>query len=127
MPGEVAAGRHGVVTTVLYTQASGPLKNRHARALVTEAAQNGVQLVRTRKVPLHGKLVAWDDDDLVITSLNWASAAVDPDFRWGDIGVHICAPGVAAAASEQLVELFPELVEGFGEIRYPRSPEKTAG
>ena len=39
MQGEVAAGRMGVSATVLYTQASGPLKNRHARALATEAEQ----------------------------------------------------------------------------------------
>jgi cardiolipin synthase A/B len=117
MQGEVAAGRDGVVATMLYTQASGPSKNRHARALVTEAAQNGLRFVRTRKTPLHGKLVAWDDDDLVITSLNWASAAVDPDFPWGDIGVHICAPGVAAAANNRLLEIFPELAEGLNEAR----------
>jgi hypothetical protein len=116
MPGEVAAGRNGVIATVLYTRASGPLKNRHAAALAVEAAQNGLRLIRTRKIALHGKLVAWDDDDLVITSLNWASAAADPDFPWGDIGVHICMPGVAAAATTRLFEIFPELGGGSDEV-----------
>jgi cardiolipin synthase len=118
MQGEVAGIRKGVAATVLYTQASGPLKNRHARLLAAEAAQNGVRLIRTRKIPLHGKLVAWDDDDLVITSLNWASAAADPDFPWGDIGVHISMPGVAAVAMTKLLEIFPELA-GDSELGMP--------
>ena len=86
MQGEVAASRGGVQATLLYTQTSGPLKNRHARALAEEAEADGVLLRRTKKIPLHGKFVAWDDDDLVVTSLNWASASADPDFPWGEIG-----------------------------------------
>jgi cardiolipin synthase len=111
MQGEVAAARHGVAATVLYTQASGPLKNRHARVLAEEAAVNSVRLIRTRRIPLHGKIVAWDDDDVVVTSLNWASAAVDPDFPWSDIGIHIQAPGVAAAALARFSNIFPEVGE----------------
>ena len=110
-PSEVAAGRSGVTATVLYTQASGPLKNRHARALAAEAAENGVRLTKTRKIPLHGKFVAWDDDDLVVTSLNWASASADPDFPLGEIGVHIQARGIAADALSRLGAIFPELGE----------------
>jgi cardiolipin synthase A/B len=111
MQGEVAAARPGVTATILYTQPSGPIKNRHARVLRDEAAANGVNLVKIRKTPLHGKIVAWDDDDVIVTSLNWASASADPDFPWGDIGVHISAPGVAAATMAKLQRLFPELLE----------------
>jgi hypothetical protein len=110
LQGEVAARRPGVTTTILYTQPSGPLKNRHARALRDEAAENGVNLIKTGKTPLHGKIVAWGDDDVVVTSLNWASAAADPDFPWADIGIHIHAPGVAASTMAKLRQLFPELM-----------------
>jgi cardiolipin synthase A/B len=112
MQGEAAAGRGGVKATVLYTQTSGPLKNRHAKALEQEAEGNGLILRKTRNPPLHGKFVAWDEDDVVVTSLNLASAASDPDFPWGDIGVHIHAPGVAAALAGRLEAIFPELREG---------------
>jgi phosphatidylserine/phosphatidylglycerophosphate/cardiolipin synthase-like enzyme len=108
---EVAARRPGVTATILYTQPSGPLKNRHARALRDEAAQNGVNLIKTGKIPLHGKIVAWGNDDVVVTSLNWASAAADPDFPWADIGIHINAPGVAASTMAKLGKIFPELAE----------------
>jgi phosphatidylserine/phosphatidylglycerophosphate/cardiolipin synthase-like enzyme len=109
MQGEVAAGREGVRAVVLYTQTTGPLKNRHARALAEEAQTNGLTLMRTKKIPLHGKFVAWDEDNLVVTSLNWASAATDIDFPWGDIGVHVHAPGIAADALDRLGAIFPEL------------------
>ena len=111
MQGKVAAARAGVTATILYTQPSGPLKNRHARALRAEAAANGVNLVKARNTPLHGKIVAWGEDDVIVTSLNWASAAADPDFPWADIGVHVHAPGIATQTMTKLERLFPELLE----------------
>jgi phosphatidylserine/phosphatidylglycerophosphate/cardiolipin synthase-like enzyme len=116
MQGEAAAGRKGVRAIVLYTQPSGPLKNRHTRALEEEAEGNGLILRRTRKPPLHGKFAAWDNNDVVITSLNWASAASDPDFPWGDIGVHINSPRIADELVARLEAILPEL----------REPERSA-
>jgi len=98
-----------VEATVLYTQTTGPLRNRHARGLAEEAKGNGLSLIKTNKIPLHGKVVAWDDDDVVVTSLNWASSSANPDFPWNDIGIHIHAPGVGAAALGRLNTIFPEL------------------
>jgi cardiolipin synthase A/B len=109
MQAEAAASRPGVSATVLYTQPSGPLKNRHVKVLREEAAANGVSLIKTRKKPLHGKIVAWGDDDVVVTSLNWASAAADPDFPWADIGIHIKAPEIAQTTMTRLKKIFPEL------------------
>ncbi len=110
MQGEVAAARPGVDVIILYTQTSGPIKNRHGRALAEEARANGVTLARTpKKLPLHGKFVAWDHDDVIVTSLNWASASSDPDFPWGDIGVHIHGAEIASNVLARLETLFPEL------------------
>jgi phosphatidylserine/phosphatidylglycerophosphate/cardiolipin synthase-like enzyme len=109
LQGQTAAERPGVRATILYNQPSGPLKNRHTQPLREEAAHNNVDLIRAKSTVLHGKIVAWDNNDIVVTSLNWASAAADPDFPWGDIGVHIEAPGIADAAMTQLARLFPEI------------------
>jgi cardiolipin synthase A/B len=111
MQGETAARREGVKATVLYTQTSGPLKNRHARALEIEADGNGLILRKTKNPPLHGKFVTWDDDDIVVTSLNWASAASDPDFPWADIGIHIKSKEIGAVLTARLDAIFPELRE----------------
>lgn len=109
MQGEAAVERAKVDVTLLYTMPSGPLKNRHARKLAEEAAVNGVNLVKAGQIPLHGKFVAWDNDDLVVTSLNWASASGDLDFPQADIGVHISATGIADHVIRTLEAIFPEL------------------
>jgi len=109
MQGEAAAQRGQVEVTLFYSFPSGPLKKRHARKLEEEAAENGVRLVKTRTIPVHGKYLAWDDDDLAVTSLNWASAATDPDFPQADIGVHVHLPGIAAHATQVLSGIHPEL------------------
>ena len=111
MPGEVAAGRPGVTATILYTRTSGPLKNRHARELAGETIGNGGHLLMADRIPLHGKFVAWDRHDLVVASLNLASAATDPDLPCGDIGVHVRMAGVADAALAKLVQVFPQLTD----------------
>jgi len=106
---EAAVERANIDVTVLYTRASGPLKNRHARKLAEEAAENGVRLVKAGEIPLHGKFVAWDENDLIVTSLNWASAASDVDFPQGDIGVHLHLPGVGALATRTMEAIFPQI------------------
>jgi cardiolipin synthase A/B len=86
MQGEVAASRPGVQATVLYTQTAGPLKNRHARGLAEEAKANGLSLIKTNKIPLHGKVVAWDDDDVVVTSLTGHRPRPIPTFPGTTLG-----------------------------------------
>jgi phosphatidylserine/phosphatidylglycerophosphate/cardiolipin synthase-like enzyme len=114
MQGETAADRANVAVTLLYTQSSGPLKNRHARKLAEEAAANGIRLVKVGSIPLHGKFLAWDDNDFVVTSLNWASAASDLDFPQADIGVHICA-------SKIVTHVVPILEQTFGKLHIQES------
>jgi hypothetical protein len=106
---EAAVERANIDVTLLYTRPSGPLKNRHTRKLAEEAAVNGVRLIKAGEIPLHGKFLAWDDDDLIVTSLNWASAASDVDFPQGDIGVHLHLPGIASSAANALEAIFPEI------------------
>jgi hypothetical protein len=67
---------------------SKPLRSRYARDLQVEAEASGVRVGKSGKVPLHGKFLAWDDDDLVITSVNWAQRRpirIFPRVRWAYI------------------------------------------
>ncbi len=109
LQGEAAARRAPIDFRLLYTIPSGPLKNRHARKLAEEAAANGLRLIKTPTVPLHGKYIAWDDDDLALTSLNWASASTDPDNPQADIGVHIHQKGIASHTMKVIEAIHPEL------------------
>lgn len=111
IPGETAVDRAQVRASLIYTRPSGALKNRHARKLREDAAANGFNLLKAETPHLHGKFLLWDNDDLVITSLNWASAATQEDFPLGDIGIHIHAPQIATAAFSQLAAIYPQLLE----------------
>lgn len=109
MQGESAAGRN-VAVSMLYTVPAGPLKKRHARVLKEEAASNGVRLDQA-KTRLHGKLLAWDENDVVVTSLNWTSGSVVADAPWNDVGIHIKSPAIAQIALERLAEFYPDHFE----------------
>jgi cardiolipin synthase len=107
-----AAARPGVAVTLIYSVVAKPLKQRHARDLKSEAEASGVQLVHSGKIPLHGKFLAWDDDDLVVTSVNWASASSDADFPEGEVGVHVRSANIASLSLERLSVIYPELLIG---------------
>lgn len=109
LPAEAASGACPSVK-VIYTTPTGPLKNRHVREMQLEATENGVCLIRLKTIPLHGKFLLWDSDDVVTTSLNWGSASTSETFPLGDIGVHIQAPGIADRVMDKLVEIFPALL-----------------
>lgn len=108
LPAEAAAGPRKSVK-VLYTVTTGPLKNRHARELQNEAAGHGVRLMQMRDIPLHGKFLLWDSDNVVTSSLNWGSASTSESFPLGDIGVHVRAPGIADSVMGKLTSIFPKL------------------
>lgn len=108
LPAGAAAGPSKEVK-VLYTMNSGPVRKPNARDLENKWAAAGVDLIRVRGIPLHGKFVLWDNDNVLTTSLNWGSAATEPEFPLGDIGVHVHAPDIADSVWRNLVSLIPEL------------------
>jgi cardiolipin synthase A/B len=105
LPG-AAASKGGAKVHLLYTRSSGPLKDRDARELAAAAAKEGVQITQMT-VPLHAKFVAWDDDDVLITSFNWASADSDPNDPFGELGVHVHARGIAKELLARITALAP--------------------
>lgn len=109
LPSQIAA-KPGVSVTFMYSVLSNPVKSRHARDLALEAKASGVRMVTSGKIPLHGKFLAWDEDDLVITSINWASASSDPDFPEGEVGVHIRATDIGAFCLDKLSVIHPNLI-----------------
>ncbi|WP_338810389.1 hypothetical protein V2V90_16275 [Agrobacterium leguminum] len=79
------------------------------RELADWAAEKGVQLVKRQKT--HGKVLAWDSDNILISSLNMLSA--DPGDREprNEIGVLVRAPNAARSvhtafeSSKQITEV----------------------
>lgn len=109
MQSGVAAKQRNLAATVLFTVPTGPIKRRHARDLVEEAAQEGVLLVHLQKIPLHGKFIAWDNDHVVVTSMNWASSSTDVNFPWAEVGVVIHKPGIATRLVRTMEATFEEI------------------
>ena len=88
-----------------------PQPLRHARAMAAEEKLEGVRLVKTNEdeMNLHAKFVAWGDDNLLVTSLNWGSASTSADSPCDEVGIHIHAPGIGARTVARVHEIFPEL------------------
>ena len=105
----MAAARRSVEGTICYSKPSGPVSARDARELQKIAADANVRLHQIRHGELHGKFLLWDDDHLVLTSLNWSSADTRADAPLAEIGVYIHSNGVAADVRRRLQKGWPAL------------------
>jgi cardiolipin synthase A/B len=65
-------------------------------------AEANVRLVEVDEAELHGKFLVWDDDDIVISSLNWSSADTRRDSPYAEIGVHLSGPDLARDILQRL-------------------------
>lgn len=78
----------------IYTRPGDQVSEAEAQALENWAGDKGIKLRRS-KLKMHGKVLAWDDNHLLVSSLNLLSAdPVDGDPRQ-ELGVLIEHPNVA--------------------------------
>jgi cardiolipin synthase len=94
----IQATERKVRTTIVYSSRAKQMSASDERALKREAAAAGVAIVEVPDRELHGKFLLWDDNDIVISSLNWPSADTSANLPQGEIGIHLSSPGIAAAA-----------------------------
>lgn len=80
---------------VYYGRVSGPVTTKDAAGEIVRMDGEGVSLTPIRQPRIHAKVLCWDDDDLVVTSLNWLSADPPMDNVRHEIGVHIHARNIA--------------------------------
>ena len=67
-----------------------------------DAAAVGVNLKPVAHPRLHAKVLAWDNDSVVVTSLNWLSADPSEFSIAKELGVYVEAQGVADMVFERL-------------------------
>lgn len=62
---------------------------------------SGMEFIQASRI--HAKLLAWDDDNLVVTSQNWLSA--DPSLAnpLREIGLFVSTPGIAVPVTQALI------------------------
>lgn len=104
-PAEVAGGRIDDVR-VYYSRETGPVKGRHVRQQ-RERLHDVVDLFKVRHPQLHAKFLAWDNDNVVVSSMNWGSQSGSADDRLDEIGIFLQGPKLAHV----LIEKFENLLE----------------
>ena len=87
---------------ILYCHKTSPVRGADERRLTSEATSFGVSLLPIQSPKIHAKLLVWDDDNAVVTSLNWLSADQTQSNSLGEIGVHLKVPGVGKRIKEHL-------------------------
>lgn len=109
-PAHVAGQRINDVR-VYYSRRSGPIKPRHIarqrQRLIGLASIFGV-----RDPQLHAKFLAWGDDDVIVTSMNWASQSGLPENPLDEIGLRIKGEGLAMALLKKFEALLPADARG---------------
>ena len=75
-------------------------KERKSSQLEREARRQGIDLELIEEPLLHAKLLAWDEDTIVVTSQNWMSRDPGISNLLGELGVAIEAPGAAGDLME---------------------------
>lgn len=107
-PAEVA-GRRLDDVRVLFSRYTGPAKRRHV-AEHRERLHGIVDLLGVRKPQLHCKFLLWDDDHVVVTTLNWGSQSGGADDPLDEIGIYLKGPELAA----KLLERAERILRGGG-------------
>jgi phosphatidylserine/phosphatidylglycerophosphate/cardiolipin synthase-like enzyme len=89
IPALSAAQTKGVAVGLYYGQPTGRLSGADASGLAIEMKRNGVNIRPVHQPRLHAKVLAWDDDALAVTSLNWLSADPSETAIRSEIGLFV--------------------------------------
>jgi phosphatidylserine/phosphatidylglycerophosphate/cardiolipin synthase-like enzyme len=89
VPALSAAKEKGVAVSLYYGRPSGRLSGQDAADLALDLRKNGVDIRLVHRPRLHAKVLAWDDDALAVSSLNWLSADPSETALRSEIGVFV--------------------------------------
>jgi len=93
VPAITAAQKNGIEVRVFYGVA-----HEEQTATLASPIDHPVSSVQpVLKLKLHAKILAWDDDDVLITSQNWLSADPGESNIRREIGLMVTAKGIAKA------------------------------
>ena len=96
-----AASQQDRRVQIFYDKTSGGLTSEDAAALVRDDIGTGVIIQPIFESGMHAKVLAWDSDNLVISSQNWLSADPPPDKPLSEIGLFINRNNIASYFKER--------------------------
>ncbi|HBZ8091876.1 phospholipase D-like domain-containing protein [Klebsiella sp. JB_Kp010] len=91
VPADGASRRKNIKVNVYYERLSGPAFKTEVIDEISKKYGSTINLFRKRNA--HAKFLAWDNDDAVITSLNWLSKDACDENPYSEIGVHLTGTG----------------------------------
>lgn len=100
----IKAAKDGKVSSSIYfCRSTGAVKHTAKRRIIEQAAASNVRVEPIESPRLHAKILAWDSDCILITSLNWLSA--DPASRNEpkEVGLWIRGAGLADLVIDNFV------------------------
>ncbi|MEN5315308.1 phospholipase D-like domain-containing protein [Pseudomonas koreensis] len=83
-----------IVANIFYSKTCGGLSEEGANAISNSIKELNVNISKTSSPITHAKILTWDNDNAVITSLNWLSASASGNDL-DEIGVHIESQDIA--------------------------------
>lgn len=102
-PAEVA-GRRLDDVRVIYSRQTGPVKRRHVVAQ-RERLHGLVEVIGVHDPQMHCKFLLWDDDNVVVSTMNWGSQSGRTDEPLDEIGIHLQSPGLATKLLDRIEHL----------------------
>lgn len=97
IPIMTGAKTNNVRADVYYGRTTGAMFGEKKDAVVEKASHSGVSVELIETPRLHAKILAWDDNSILITSLNWLSASPSDLSAPKEIGIYIQGNAVAKA------------------------------
>ncbi|MHC1664868.1 phospholipase D-like domain-containing protein [Stenotrophomonas geniculata] len=90
-----AQSERDIAARIYFNRTSGGLTPSGASDLIIWSQTEGCTLKAVHDPRLHAKILAWDDDSLVISSQNWLSTDGSHHQSLQEIGVYVCSPRAA--------------------------------
>jgi hypothetical protein len=103
-PASAAVDKHDIDAVMYYGRLSDGMTPDQAATLTLEHGGKGLRIRQVSDPQMHAKFIAWDDDDVLITSYNLLSA--DPAEDFAELGIHIHASGAGRRLREKLLWTF---------------------
>ena len=94
-PMSAAVSDKKIQADIFFSRTTYPVPQRIKGKIIETAALQGVKAEPIQTPRLHAKVLGWDDDCLLITSLNWLSADPMSSSDPKEVGLWIQAPGIA--------------------------------
>lgn len=99
-----SAGTSDCVSAQIYYGAlSGGMRAPDAIALSEKLSSQGIKIEKASRPMIHAKILTWDADNALITSLNWLSASTAGD-NYDEIGVYLRGDNVATKVKKSFFD-----------------------